>query len=307
MAPPPAARALEQAQAKALTDWGHASAAQLASPEPLLPPMRAPLFGGAALAPPPAPATDDSADAPTLFPHELRPRRAGRWLVAAVVVAAMSGVVVVWTGRAPTPAPNAVEPTAAASPVAERPSAPRPVAKEAPPVAAVAPAVAVVAAGPLPPALPPALAGSPQQDAPPALEDPGDADYRASLQAAREANGAARWEVEAEEYRRALSVHPSSLEAKEGLGAAIVKSSGKAGSYLEAERLLADVVTADPARPRAWLVLGMARQLGARPGPAVEAYRRYLALTPQGPTSADVRAVIRELERPGVAQRRPGR
>lgn len=86
-----------------------------------------------------------------------------------------------------------------------------------------------------------------------------------------------------------------------------MKSSGRAGSYLEAERLLAEVVTEDAGRSRAWLVLGMARQLAARPGPAVEAYRRYLELVPQGPVSSDVRAVVRELDRRDVAQRRSGR
>jgi cytochrome c-type biogenesis protein CcmH/NrfG len=152
----------------------------------------------------------------------------------------------------------------------------------------------------------PPLAGSPQQDAP-AVEDPGEAEYRAAVQAAREANAASSWEVEAEQYRRALGIRPASLEAKEGLGSAIVKSSGRAGSYLEAERLLGEVVTADEGRSRAWLVLGMARQLGARPGPAVEAYRRYLELVPQGQVSSDVRAVVRELDRRDVAQRRSGR
>ncbi|MGZ6162554.1 MAG: hypothetical protein ACXWLS_04420, partial [Myxococcaceae bacterium] len=198
---------------------------------------------------------------------------------------------------APAPAPAVVS---------ERPAPPAPVPQEPPAVAAAA--TSTPAADPSPASLPsPALAGSPQQDAPQALEDPGDADYRAALHAAREANAAAKWEVEAEEYRRALVVRPASLEAKEGLGAAIVKSSGKAGSYLEAERLLADVVTADRSRARAWLVLGMARQLGARPAPAIEAYKRYLELTPESPYASDVRAVIRELDRPGVAQRRPGR
>jgi cytochrome c-type biogenesis protein CcmH/NrfG len=152
----------------------------------------------------------------------------------------------------------------------------------------------------------PTLAGSPLQDAP-ASEDPDEAAYHSAVQAAREANAASRWQQEAVEYRRALAVRPASLEAKEGLGSAIVKSSGSAGSYLEAERLLAEVVTVDADRSRAWLVLGMARQLGARPGPAVEAYRRFLALVPQGPESADVRAVVRELDRRDVAQRRSGR
>ena len=179
-------------------------------------------------------------------------------------------------------------------------------ARRAPPAPPAEPVgAAPVPAEPPAPAVP-VLAGSPQQDAP-AAEDPAEGDYRAAVQAARQANAASNWQLEAEEYRRALAVRPASLEAKEGLGSAIVKSSGRAGSYLEAERLLAEVVTVDASRSRAWLVLGMARQLGARPGPAVEAYRRFLALVPQGPESADVRAVVRELDRRDVAQRRSGR
>jgi CheY-like chemotaxis protein len=53
VAPPPAARAVEQAQAKALTDWGHPAASSPAAaapetPAPPPPPLREPLFGGAA-------------------------------------------------------------------------------------------------------------------------------------------------------------------------------------------------------------------------------------------------------------------
>jgi cytochrome c-type biogenesis protein CcmH/NrfG len=177
------------------------------------------------------------------------------------------------------------------------------VATEPAPVVANAPTS--VAANDPPPSVPP-LAGSPQHDAPVA-EEPGEADYRAAVQTAREANASSQWENEADAYRRALAIRPASLEAKEGLGSAIVKSSGRAGSYLEAERLLAEVVTVDAGRSRAWLVLGMARQLAARPGPAVEAYRQYLDLEPQGQVSADVRAVVRELDRRDVAQRRSGR
>jgi cytochrome c-type biogenesis protein CcmH/NrfG len=113
--------------------------------------------------------------------------------------------------------------------------------------------------------------------------------------------------VESEEYRKALAARPTSLEAKEGLGTAIVNSTGNSGSYLEAERLLTDVVAADPQRPHAWLVLGMARQLGARPGPAVDAYRRYLELVPRGSNVRDVRSVIRALERRDVAPPPPAR
>jgi hypothetical protein len=307
VAPPPAARVVEQAQAKALTDWGHPSppappaASTAPAPGPLL---RQPLFGGAAQEPEELPPREpDVPEAAALFQAAVGGPHPGRWLVGglALVAAAAMAVWVVRSRRAePEPLPPAVaQPAAPESPTRRDPPAP-------PAVAAADPAPAATGT---PPVSAPALAGSPQRDAPtPApAEGPGEAEYRAAVAAAREANAASKWELEAEEYRRALSVRPSSLEAKEGLGAAIVKSSGKAGSYLEAERLLADVVTADAARSRAWLVLGMARQLGARPAPAVEAYRRYLELVPQGPTSADVRAVVRELDRRDVAQRRSGR
>ena len=326
VAPPPAARAVEQAQAKALTDWGHPlpppalPPAALAPEAPAPAPLREPVFGGAAQEPELPPASRRVVEPPQfLFQHAAPRARTGRWVVGAVLFAAVVGLGA-WllAARRPSPAP---EPVAAARAAVESP-APTPVAAEPPaptpapaPTPEVAPppgsptttrSTARTAASSPPPAVPP-LAGSPQQDAPPAAEAPGEADYRAAVEAAREANAASRWEVEAEEYRRALAVRPASLEAKEGLGSAIVKSSGRAGSYLEAERLLVDVVTADEGRSRAWLVLGMARQLGSRPGPAVEAYRRFLELVPQGPVSSDVRAVVRELDRRDVAQRRSGR
>ena len=127
------------------------------------------------------------------------------------------------------------------------------------------------------------------------------------MEAAQAANAELSWEVEATEYRRAIAAVPTSLDAKEGLGRAIVNSTGKAGSYLEAERLLGEVTAAEPRRADAWLALGMARQLGARPAPAIDAYRRYLQLVPRGPTATDVRSVVRALERGDVAAPRPAR
>jgi hypothetical protein len=313
VAPPPASRAVEQAQAKALTDWG---ALQPPPPPPAAlvpvaaapPPLRAPVFGGAA-DPELAPDTGQGLEpAQLLFQHTAPSGRTGRWVVGAVVFAAVVGVGAWLLASRSAPPPLAPEPVAAA---AVTPPAPAPVAPPAPAIAAETPVAPVAAPAAehedaRPPAVVPTLAGSPQQDAP-ASEDPDEAAYHSAVQAAREANAASKWVQEAEEYRRALAVRPASLEAKEGLGSAIVKSSGRAGSYLEAERLLAEVVIVDAGRSRAWLVLGMARQLGARPGPAVEAYRRFLVLDPQGPQSADVRAVVRELDRRDVAQRRSGR
>ena len=298
VAPPPASRAVEQAQAKALTDWGHppppAAAAQ-GPAAPATPPLREPLFGGAAQDTERPLRADSSRTLDPelrLFQHQSRSGRTGRWVVAALAFAGAVGLGAWLLTRRPAPEPVAPEPVAAAPapPAAEPPSA----------LAAVSGAASEPA-----PTVPP-LAGSPQQDAP-AAEEPGEAEYRAAVQSAREANAASKWELEAEEYRRALAVRPASLEAKEGLGSAIVKSAGRAGSYLEAEKLLADVVRADAARSRAWLVLGMARQLGARPAPAVDAYRRYLELEPEGAVSSDVRAVVRALDQRDVAQRRSGR
>ena len=304
VAPPPASRAVEQAQAKGLTDWGHGQPpppppAALVPAPVAAPPLREPLFGGAAQEPELPPASRVPEPPQFLFQHTAPSGRTGRWVVGAVLFAAVvgGGAWLLTSRRAPAaPAPEPVAAAPAPAPMVEAPPAPAPAPPAETPTAATSEPA---------PAVPP-LAGSPQQDAP-AAEDPVESDYRDAVQAAREANGAGRWVVEAEQYRRALAVRPASLEAKEGLGSAIVKSSGRAGSYLEAERLLAEVVTVDAGRSRAWLVLGMARQLGARPGPAVEAYRRFLALVPQGPESTDVRAVVRELDRRDVAQRRSGR
>jgi CheY-like chemotaxis protein len=305
VAPPPASRAVEQAQSKALTDWGHVPPAPntppAASPgEQPAPALREPFFGGAAQDPPPRPRSMRSPEPSlALFQHQTHPRRTGRWAVAAMAVLAGVGLGAWFLGRRPVPPP----------PPAPQPVATAPAASEAVPASTASPPQTEPATAPVaseaPPAVPP-LAGSPKQDAPDA-EEPGEADYRAAVKAAREANAASNWDAEAEQYRRALAIHPASLEAKEGLGSAIVKSAGRAGSYLEAERLLGEVVRTDAARSRAWLVLGMARQLGARPGPAVDAYRRYLDLEPQGPMASDVRDVVRALDRRDVAQRRPGR
>jgi hypothetical protein len=310
VAPPPASRAVEQAQAKALTDWGHplpapagpsAAPSSAAQPGPVL---REPFFGGAAQDPPPLPRSMRTPEPSlALFQHQTHPRRTGRWMLAAVVVVAGVGLGAWFLGRRPAPEPAPAPESIATAPAASEPvpaSTASPAQAEPPPAPAPTPVASEAS-----PAVP-ALAGSPQQDAP-AAEEPGEADYRAAVEAARDANAASKWDTEAEQYRRALSVRPASLEAKEGLGSAIVKSTGRAGSYLEAERLLADVVRTDATRSRAWLVLGMARQLGARPGPAVEAYRRYLDLEPQGPMASDVRDVVRALDQRDVAQRRPGR
>ncbi len=95
---------------------------------------------------------------------------------------------------------------------------------------------------------------------------------------------------------------PSSLEAKEGLGGAIVNSSGAAGSYSEAAQLLTEVLRADANRPRAWLFLGAAQQFNGQYAPALESYRTYLELAPNDRWAREVRDVVRALG-PEVARR----
>jgi cytochrome c-type biogenesis protein CcmH/NrfG len=104
------------------------------------------------------------------------------------------------------------------------------------------------------------------------------------------------------QYRQALVVKPSSLEAKEGLGSAIVNSSGAGGSYSEAAALLSEVLRADAARPRAWLFLGAAQQFSGQYAPALESYRTYLELAPNDRWAREVRDVVRVLG-PEVARR----
>jgi CheY-like chemotaxis protein len=303
VAPAPAARVLEQAQTKALTDWAHPPPLPRPPPEAPPPiPLREPVFGGAAIDPEPEPRpfeadgeetpSDATSMAPiplgqreeifvgeahgseeselAVFSRELhRPSRTPLWVALATVVLAAIGAAA-W-----------FRPAGAALP-------------GDPPAAAV-------------PAATPTAAVDPPGPGAPSAEEAAAAAYRTAMEAAQEANADSNWEVEATEYRRALALEPTSLDAKQGLGRAIVNSTGKAGSYLEAERLLAEVTTAEPGRSDAWLALGMARQLGARPGLAVDAYRRYLQLVPRGPTASDVRAVIRALQRGDVAAPRPAR
>ncbi len=93
-------------------------------------------------------------------------------------------------------------------------------------------------------------------------------------------------------YRKALALKPGSLEAKSGLGIALVNGSTSNAAYREAAKLLQDVVRADDNNARAWLSLGMALQFTERNSQAAEAYKRYLFLEPTGPSANEVRALL---------------
>jgi len=97
-------------------------------------------------------------------------------------------------------------------------------------------------------------------------------------------------------YRAALELRPESLEAKEGLGIALVNSEPGNAGYREAARLLTEVVDADDSRATAWFALGMAQQFSNQRAAAARAYKRYLFLEPTGTFSSEVRAMLGQLE-----------
>src|SRR5215472_2299921 len=86
VAPPPASRAVEQVQSKALTDWSQLQPpppppAALAPVPASPPPLRAPVFGGAA-DPELAPETGRGSESPQfLFQHTASSGRTGRWVI----------------------------------------------------------------------------------------------------------------------------------------------------------------------------------------------------------------------------------
>jgi CheY-like chemotaxis protein len=156
-------------------------------------------------------------------------------------------------------------------------------------------------------ALATALAGASSSESPPASEAAAPAGspegvFRRCMQEGARAAERGNFASAAVQYRQALGVKPSSLEAKEGLGGAIVNSSGSAGRYSEAASLLAEVLRADAKRPRAWLFLGAAQQFSGQYAPALESYRSYLELAPNDRWAREVRDVVKVLG-PEVARR----
>ncbi|MGO8969582.1 MAG: response regulator [Myxococcaceae bacterium] len=231
-----------------------------------------------------APTAEEAVEAAQLVDEERalasRGRRRGRSVLLVVALLALSGLALVWRLRAAAPSPS----LAAGQP----PPAP-------PEAAAATSALANALAGATP-----TPAASASETAAPA--DSPEADFRHCLEEGARATAKGDFAAAAVQYRRALAMKPSSLEAKEGLGGAIVNSSGAAGSYSEAAQLLTEVLRADANRPRAWLFLGAAQQFNGQYAPALESYRTYLELAPNDRWAREVRDVVRALG-PEVARR----
>ncbi len=120
-------------------------------------------------------------------------------------------------------------------------------------------------------------------------------EFNRYLQQGKAAFTARRYDAAVENYRVALRLHPSSLEAKDGLGFSLVLGKTDRVSNEEAVKLLQDVVAKDSFNARAWFGLGMALQATREEDDAVEAYKRYLFLEPGGRFSTDARIALKQL------------
>lgn len=155
---------------------------------------------------------------------------------------------------------------------------------DAAPVIAEAPAGSKAGAGPEVP--PP-----PRGMTPPAAP----VDVEKYLVPAKSALTGRRYEAAMEYYRAALKFQPNSLEAKEGLGFALVLGRTDEDSNAEAVKLLKDVVEQDSLKAHAWYFLGMALQATKEDDEAVDAYKQYLVLDPSGRFARDARTALSRL------------
>ncbi|MGA9522354.1 MAG: DUF4388 domain-containing protein [Myxococcaceae bacterium] len=127
-----------------------------------------------------------------------------------------------------------------------------------------------------------------------AQKDPAE-EFDRFMNQARLAIQGERFKTAALNYRKALAMKADSMEAKAGLGVALVMSNPNNAGYREAVSLLAEAAKVDGKNPRVWLSLGMAYQMLGKDKQAVAPYRQYLALEPAGPYAADVRSALKQL------------
>nr|WP_255449926.1 MULTISPECIES: response regulator [Myxococcaceae] len=293
-------------------------AAPVPAPEPVAakPPLALPPHPGHGT---PAQGTPVAAAAPMKsFAVSAEPPSRTGLFVGLAVGALLLGAAVVWGVRRPAspapapevqaPAPSAAAPAAVAPPPATAPQAAAPEATA--PAVAAAPAPATAA-----PAAPAPSAAAQQPTAAPTVTAPaptqpvaspetpaaaparagGEADYPQLMKLAQAANAGQRFRAAAVSYRKALALRPDSMDAKAGLGIALVNSDPGNSGYREAVRLLQEAVKAEDGNARAWLALGMGLQFTGQNAQAAQAYRKYLLLEPAGSSAADVRAMLKEL------------
>ena len=120
-------------------------------------------------------------------------------------------------------------------------------------------------------------------------------DIEKYIQQGKSALTGRRYEAAVENYRAALKFQPGSVEAKEGLGFALVLGRTDEDSASEAVKLLKDVVEQDSLKANAWYFLGMALQATQEDDEAADAYKQYLVLAPAGRFATDARTALTRL------------
>ncbi|OJT25957.1 response regulator [Archangium sp. Cb G35] len=244
-----------------------------------------------------------------------KPNRMGIIIGGIVAIAAVAAVVVFsQSGDSdkptppPAPKPAPTEQVKAPEPENKAPEAKAPETKppetKPPETPATAAQTAVADAG-----TPPNATGTPAVAAngTPAAEDDGkddepeqpaaqqlspEAQYANLTRQAKKLMSAGRYKSASFSYRKALNLKPDSAEAKAGLGISLVRSDS---SYREAVKLLEDALKDQPNNAHAWLCLGMGRQMVQQDKKAIDAYKRYLSLEPNGQYANDVRAALKSL------------
>lgn len=151
---------------------------------------------------------------------------------------------------------------------------------------------AVPEQSPNPPASPKPPEGAVSATGPQAPEDASPVSAFDGLMArAKAANQRKAFRTAAMNFRKALALQPDSLEAKAGLGIALVNGEG---SYVDAAKLLSEVVKTHDRDERAWLALGMAYQFNGDQQAAFKAYRKYLEIAPNGESAKDVKLLLQQ-------------
>ncbi|MBU8897715.1 response regulator [Corallococcus sp. M34] len=267
------------------------------SPEPVTPasPRGAPEPVKAPAAPAPvasAPDVDDAALAAAV-----KPKRTGLFIgVGVALVALVAALVAMRSG--PTPQPTSTPPVEQAHPTPP---------KQAPPPTTATPTTTAAPATPPPPTSAPTVADAglatgaqkPEEEedtTPPAPNVDPEVAYAEAIKEGRSAIVSKRFKTAQGSFRKALTLKPASIEAKSGLGYALVSgNSASEASYREAAKLLQDVVREEPKNSRAWLSLGMALQFSGKNPQATEAYKKYLFLEPTGASAGEVRQMLKSM------------
>lgn len=116
--------------------------------------------------------------------------------------------------------------------------------------------------------------------------------YQKVMAEARVAVASQRWRAAVKLYRQALRERPDALEARTGLGVALVLSDS---GYREAIPLLRAATESDASNPQVWLALGIALQNLGRDAEAKAPYQQYLRLLPNGTQAGEVRAALKAI------------